>query len=79
MAVTLTDRQLEVAKLVTDCLTNKEIAVKLGISEQTVKNHVNDILVRLGAKGLKTRVAIAKWYLSRCDKVGSGISFMRLE
>jgi DNA-binding NarL/FixJ family response regulator len=31
-------------------LTNKEIALKLSISEQTVKNHITAMLSRIGAK-----------------------------
>jgi predicted ArsR family transcriptional regulator len=31
-------------------LTNKEIACKLNISDQTVKNHIHRILRKLGAK-----------------------------
>ncbi|MDI3535251.1 MAG: two-component system, NarL family, response regulator DegU [Thermosediminibacterales bacterium] len=43
----LTDRQLEVLKLIAQGLTNGEIADKLAISEKTVKNHVSSILRKL--------------------------------
>jgi DNA-binding NarL/FixJ family response regulator len=39
----LTGREAEVAKLVFDGLVNKEIALRLGIAEQTTKNHITVI------------------------------------
>ena len=44
----LTPRELAVLRLVAEGLPNKTIAVKLGISEHTVKFHVNAILGKLG-------------------------------
>jgi DNA-binding NarL/FixJ family response regulator len=46
----LTRRQQEIAPLLAEGLTNKEIAVRLNLSEQTVKNHVHSMLRRTGAK-----------------------------
>ncbi|MFZ6003906.1 MAG: response regulator [Actinomycetota bacterium] len=43
----LTDRELEVLKLVAQGMSNKEIASELYISENTVKNHVRNILEKL--------------------------------
>ena len=43
----LTDRELEVLKLVAPGLNNREIAKRLFISENTVKNHVRNILEKL--------------------------------
>jgi DNA-binding NarL/FixJ family response regulator len=43
-AVPLTAREREVATLLSKSLSNKEIAVRLGIEPQTVKNHVHSIL-----------------------------------
>lgn len=43
----LTDRELEVLKLVAEGLLNKEIADKLNISEKTVKNHVSSVFKKL--------------------------------
>ncbi len=44
----LTGRELEIATLVTRGMRNKEIAEKLQISEQTVKNHLHNVYDKLG-------------------------------
>jgi DNA-binding NarL/FixJ family response regulator len=45
----LTRRQQQLVPLIAQGLTNKEIASHLKISEFTVKNHVHDIMRRVGA------------------------------
>ena len=55
--VQMTKREQEVSKLISDGLTNKEIAVKLQVSTYTIKSHVHNILEKLS---LSTRVQIAK-------------------
>jgi two-component system, NarL family, nitrate/nitrite response regulator NarL len=49
-AENLTPRELEVLELVAEGLSNKLIAVRLGISEHTAKFHVNAILTKLGVQ-----------------------------
>ena len=46
----LTPRELEILALVADGLTNKEIAAQLHVEEQTVKNHIHNILERLNLR-----------------------------
>jgi DNA-binding NarL/FixJ family response regulator len=46
-APVLTTRELEVLKLVARGMSNKEVAAELTISENTVKNHVRNILEKL--------------------------------
>ena len=46
-ALKLTDRELEVLRLVARGLNNREVAKELFISENTVKNHVRNILEKL--------------------------------
>ncbi len=46
----LTERELEVLRLIATGATNREIAQDLGVSEGTVKNHVSSILSRLGLR-----------------------------
>jgi DNA-binding NarL/FixJ family response regulator len=45
---TLTGREVEVIQLIADGQTSREIGEKLFISENTVKNHVRNILDKLG-------------------------------
>ena len=52
----LTERELEVLALVTQGLRNKEIAAELGISENTTKYHLRNILEKLHAQS-RTEVA----------------------
>jgi DNA-binding CsgD family transcriptional regulator/DNA polymerase III delta prime subunit len=58
----LTARELEIARLVADGLTNRQIAVRLGISERTAENHLDHIRSKLGFAG---RAQVAAW-------IGSG-------
>lgn len=46
----LTPREAEVLQLVAEGMANKAIAHRLGISEHTVKFHVNAIMTKLGAQ-----------------------------
>lgn len=46
----LTAREREVLQLLSEALSNKQIAQRLDISEHTVKFHVNAILTKLGAQ-----------------------------
>ncbi|MBC7925714.1 MAG: response regulator transcription factor [Bryobacteraceae bacterium] len=56
--VAISPRELEVLRLLADGLANKEIGYRLGISEHTVKFHVNSILTRLDASSRAEAVAI---------------------
>ncbi|OEF97437.1 response regulator [Desulfuribacillus alkaliarsenatis] len=53
----LTQRELDVLKLLTQGLANKEIAEQLFVSEKTVKTHVANILHKLGVK-TRTQAAL---------------------
>jgi two-component system response regulator DegU len=44
---TLTEREMDILKLMTQGQSNKEIAVELSISEKTVKNHITSIFRKL--------------------------------
>jgi DNA-binding NarL/FixJ family response regulator len=46
----LTAREIEVLRLIAQGATNREIATQLTVSEGTVKNHVSNILNRLGLR-----------------------------
>jgi DNA-binding NarL/FixJ family response regulator len=45
----LTPREIEVLRAMAEGLANKEIAVRLGVSENTVKFHVASVMGKLGA------------------------------
>lgn len=53
----LTEREIEVLRLIAKGSTNREIAEQLVISEGTVKNHISNILSRLGLRD-RTQAAI---------------------
>ncbi|TQK50750.1 putative ATPase [Streptomyces sp. SLBN-118] len=57
-AVPLTRREREVAALIAQGLSNKQIATKLVISPRTAEGHVEHILVKLG---FTSRAQIAAW------------------
>lgn len=56
--ISLTERELEVVRLVADGLTNHQIARRLGVSERTARTHVSNILAKLG---LTSRTQAAMW------------------
>ncbi|MGA2891319.1 MAG: helix-turn-helix transcriptional regulator [Xanthobacteraceae bacterium] len=53
----LTHREQEVVVLVTQGLSNKEVARKLGLSEGTVKMHLHSIYRKLDVSGRCTLIA----------------------
>ena len=57
-AVTLSAREAEVLRLVTEGLANKQIARRLGIAERTVKAHLTSIFNRIG---VTDRTQAALW------------------
>lgn len=57
LVVPLSDRELEVVRLLADGGSNREIATTLFLAEGTVKNHVTNVLVKLGARD-RTQAAL---------------------
>jgi non-specific serine/threonine protein kinase/serine/threonine-protein kinase PknK len=61
-----TKRELEVADLIAEGMTNKEIAARLVISPRTAQGHVEHLLVKLG---FTSRAQVAAWVVeSRTDR-----------
>jgi len=56
----LTERELDVLKLIANGLSNNQIATKLFITENTVKGHVSNILSKLHLAD-RTQVAVYAW------------------
>ena len=56
----LSDRELEVLRLIADGMNNADIAEQLVISEKTVKSHVSNILSKLHL-GDRTQAAVYAW------------------
>jgi DNA-binding NarL/FixJ family response regulator len=54
----LTDRQLDVARLVADDLSNGQIAARLFLSERAVETHITNIFNKLG---LNSRIQLSRW------------------
>jgi DNA-binding NarL/FixJ family response regulator len=55
----LTEHEIEVASLIAEGLTNKEIAGKLVISMRTVETHVQNILTKTS---IRSRSQLAAWH-----------------
>jgi DNA-binding NarL/FixJ family response regulator len=55
---TFSDREVEVLRLLTQGLANKQIGRALGISERTVKVHVGNVFRRIG---VTDRISAAMW------------------
>ncbi len=55
----LTTREIEILNYVAQGLANKQIAAKINISEQTIKNHLTSIMAKLNANARTQAVVIA--------------------
>jgi two-component system response regulator DegU len=55
----LTPREIEILEYIAQGFLNKQIAAELGISEQTIKNHVTSILRKLNANARTEAVVVA--------------------
>lgn len=63
--VELTARQLQVAALIAEGMTNRQIAGRLGIEERSAEGHVERIRQRLG---VGSRAQVAAWWAGRVSR-----------
>jgi DNA-binding NarL/FixJ family response regulator len=56
----LTRREQQLVRMISQGLTNKEIASQLNLSEQTVKNHIHRMLRKLGASDRLAAVELCR-------------------
>lgn len=64
---TLTARQREVAELVAEGLTNREIGQRLSIDERSAEGHLERIRLRLG---VRSRAQVAAWWVASSGERG---------
>jgi len=65
-AAVLTRREREIALLIAEGLSNKDIASRLVISKRTAEGHVEHILTKLG---FTSRTQVATWVANYADKI----------
>jgi DNA-binding NarL/FixJ family response regulator len=67
----LSRREQQLVSLLREHLTNKEIAAQLNLSEQTVKNHVHNIMRKVGVNDRLSAVRRCEAERFRSEEVGS--------
>src|SRR6202051_4416917 len=65
----LSNRETEVAELVTKGLSNKEVASQLFVTEKTVKFHLTNIYKKMS---VKSRAQLIVWCVPHVDFVNTG-------
>jgi DNA-binding CsgD family transcriptional regulator len=56
----LTPREGEIADLIARGLDNSQIAIRLGMSEKTVRNHITHIFDKLGVESRAQAIVLAR-------------------
>jgi DNA-binding NarL/FixJ family response regulator len=69
----LTDREMEILRLIQQGMPNKTISRRLGIELSTVKNHVHSILAKLGAHNRGEAISLLYRYENTGRAEGDGI------
>ena len=74
-SIPLTDREIQVIILLYRGLSHREIAAQLKISPFTVRNHVINIMDKIG---IRTNVGIVAWYIDSILFIKFGSNFLSL-
>ena len=61
----ISPKEWEITTLVAEGLSNKEIAIRLYLSEGTVRNYISSVLEKLE---LRDRTQLAVFYYQKCGK-----------
>lgn len=68
---TLSARELDVARLLTAGMSNKEIARKLGLQEKTVKHHMTQVLQKLRVRNRVEAAMLARSHFEKAGRSGN--------
>lgn len=72
----ISDREMETWALIAEGLSNKLIAVRLGVSEHTAKFHISNLIKKLGAPTRARAAALHERARTRGCLVPTAFSFL---
>jgi DNA-binding NarL/FixJ family response regulator len=73
-AVDLTERERQILRYITEGESNRQIAVRLVISEHTVRAHVRNLMHKLGVGNRAQAAAVAARHLAPSELLANGVA-----
>lgn len=70
----LSDREAGILKIVAEGLSNKEVAIKLGLQEKTIKHHMTQVLTKLNVRNRTEAVVLLLHSTDRDVKSGDRVT-----